>query len=116
MQANGGPVYEAALCNGHLATLCTLRRVGVPWQPAAEDVTRLVASCSVPSLACLLAEGCLVKWRDACSWADIQSAGKPVALGPARGVASTYAGAVGNAVPACIPLRACCTCAAPHSA
>ena len=64
LQADDGSTYEQVLLQGDVATLHTLRRLGVPWQPTREAFTRLLqqGSCSAPAVAWMLAEGCPMDW------------------------------------------------------
>ena len=74
-QDNGQP-YSAAAKNNDLATLRCLRRLGCPWGPHLEAVTRWVwMKCEFPVLRWLVEAGCPVNW-DLAVQAAVKAAGQ----------------------------------------
>ncbi|GIL91394.1 hypothetical protein Vretimale_17780 [Volvox reticuliferus] len=62
---NGRP-YLAAACNGDLAVLRCLRRLGCPWGPEAAVFSHCVAKgFPLSALQWLVSEGCPVDWEEA---------------------------------------------------
>jgi hypothetical protein len=64
--------YASALAAGDVATCRTLRRLGIPWEPPVDVLSRAVASrhACTAVLAWLATQGCPLDWPAALAEAE----------------------------------------------
>ncbi|KXZ40966.1 hypothetical protein GPECTOR_1105g382 [Gonium pectorale] len=103
MEANGY-AYTAACRNGDLAMARLLRRLGVPWGPAGDVVSRALHDSPLPMVRWLLEAGCPVGDYEAARAAAVgRPSGREEALGlleahrqRTRGAVAGVGGPVGS--------------------